>query len=213
MSGAANYPTSLDDNVSLFDVTDGSSVVAAAHHNNMKEAIKALEAKLGVRSSAAPTSVDYRLGNPTGGHNHDGLASGNGGPIPASAIAGFASLLPVNRFRLQSQADGNFSGSWVNNIPGVYLDRTVQLESVMLMADQGPSGGSQAWDVNLGATSVWYASQGNRLIMLPTTGFALATMGAPNTVTIPSGSMLHVDTDNTVTFGPVNPSIVFVFRE
>lgn len=92
MAGQTNFPTSLDDNSSLHDVSDGVSTLQAAHHNNMKEAIKAVQAKVGIDFTSVPTSLDYRIGNPTGGHRHDG-ASGQGQAIPATAIAGLATYL------------------------------------------------------------------------------------------------------------------------
>lgn len=77
MSGAANFPTALDDDTSLLDVTDGVSSLLASHHNNLKEAVKALEKKVGIDHTTSPTALDYRLGSPTDGHRHDG-ASGQG---------------------------------------------------------------------------------------------------------------------------------------
>lgn len=83
MSGAANFPVSLDDDTSLYDVSDGTSTLQAAHHNNMKEAIKKIEAAIGVRGTSVATSIEYRLGHPTFGHNHSG-ATGMGGLISQS---------------------------------------------------------------------------------------------------------------------------------
>jgi hypothetical protein len=74
MSGAANFPTGLDDDASLLNVTDGVTTLQASHHNNMKEAIKAIQQKLGIFSTVAPTSIDYRLGNATDGHHHNGAS-------------------------------------------------------------------------------------------------------------------------------------------
>lgn len=85
MSGAANFPTALDDDSSLGDVTDGVSALTADHHNNIKEAVKKIEAKLGINVTSAPTSIDYRLGNPTNSHKHDG-ASGQGARVNPTAI-------------------------------------------------------------------------------------------------------------------------------
>lgn len=97
MSGAANFPGSLDTDGSLYDVTDGVSYPQAAHHNNIKEAVKAIEAKLGINNTAVATSIDYRLGN-VGGHNHNG-ASGMGPqinpstiPAPSGAVASAVNL-------------------------------------------------------------------------------------------------------------------------
>lgn len=92
MAGAANFPTALDDDTSLHDVTDGVTSLQAAHHNNMKEAVKAMQAKIGVENTSVATALDTRLGHPTMGHDHSG-ASGYGAPIAASALAGLAALI------------------------------------------------------------------------------------------------------------------------
>lgn len=85
MSGNTNFPTGLDDDASLVDVVDSVTAIVAAHHNNLKEGMKAIEAKMGIYSTAAPTSMDYRLGNPTGAHSHDG-ASGQAGRLNPTTI-------------------------------------------------------------------------------------------------------------------------------
>lgn len=85
MSGLTNFPSSLDDDVSLYDVANNTTTVEAAHHNNMKEAVKAIEAKIGVLNTTSPTSLDYRLGSPTASHNHDG-ASGYGVKLDPTTI-------------------------------------------------------------------------------------------------------------------------------
>ena len=55
---ATNFPTSLDSYATLVDNTDD---VLAAIPNNHADAIEALEAKVGVDSSAVATSIDYLL--------------------------------------------------------------------------------------------------------------------------------------------------------
>jgi hypothetical protein len=97
-----NFPTALDDDGSLYQVTDLSSALIAAHHNSIKDAVKEIEVMLGIRSSGVPTSIQYRLGNPTGGHTHDFNASGMGGPVynavfpqHASAISAFRGGLAI----------------------------------------------------------------------------------------------------------------------
>lgn len=92
MAGITNFPTALDDNSSLIDVSDGVSSLQAAHHNNLKEAIRAVQSKVGINLTSDPASLDYRLGNATAGHRHDG-ASGQGAQISATAIAGLASYI------------------------------------------------------------------------------------------------------------------------
>lgn len=55
---ATNFPTSLDSYATLVDNTDN---IVAAHPNDRGDAIEALEAKVGIDSSAVATSHDYLL--------------------------------------------------------------------------------------------------------------------------------------------------------
>jgi hypothetical protein len=57
-----NYPTTLDTDTELYDVTDDVDDVIASHHDNIKDAVKALEAKVGINASAVTTSIDHHLG-------------------------------------------------------------------------------------------------------------------------------------------------------
>jgi hypothetical protein len=69
-----NFPATLDDNTTLFSLANGD-VYIAQHHNNPKDAILALEAKVGVDSSAVTTSLDYLVkssGSVDPGHKHTG---------------------------------------------------------------------------------------------------------------------------------------------
>jgi len=64
MSGTTKFPTAIDDNTTLDEtLTDGPTGddVLAAHQNNQNVAIKAIEAKIGVDSSAVDSSIDYLL--------------------------------------------------------------------------------------------------------------------------------------------------------
>ena len=66
---STNFPTSLDTYLVLIDNTDP---IAAAHPNNRGDAIEALEAKVGINSSAVGTSHDYLLEHlPTQAANWD----------------------------------------------------------------------------------------------------------------------------------------------
>jgi len=65
---ATNFPTTLD---SLTNPSAGNTLNSPSHstqHANSNDAIEALQAKVGVDSSAVTTSLDYkvRVGNPTG---------------------------------------------------------------------------------------------------------------------------------------------------
>lgn len=55
---SANFPTSLDVYAALVDNTDN---IIAAHPNNRGDAIEALQAKVGVDSSAVTSSHDYKF--------------------------------------------------------------------------------------------------------------------------------------------------------
>lgn len=57
---STNFPTSLD---SYASIVDGTTILEAAHHNNVADAIEALEAKVGVDSSSVAGSLDYKVSN------------------------------------------------------------------------------------------------------------------------------------------------------
>lgn len=116
MSGAANFPTALDDDTSLLDVTDSVTSLVASHHNNLKEAIKALEKKVGIEQTTSPTSLDVRLGSATNSHNHGG-ASGFGQAINPSTLILPASAYPSTGANL---ADHLLSGAIHGINPTLY---------------------------------------------------------------------------------------------
>lgn len=62
---AINFPGSLDDNTSLYAVTDNVTDVMAVHHNNLKDAVIAVETKLGTGADTS-TDGDYLKGNGAG---------------------------------------------------------------------------------------------------------------------------------------------------
>jgi len=206
MSGNTNFPTGLDDNTSLLDVTDGVTAIVAAHHNNTKEAVKAIEAKLGIYNTGAPTSLDYRLGNPTGSHRHDG-ASGGGAKINPTTIDVPSGAYPTGT--LYDYLRGNTGEQIVtilrpataivgSNVGApVVIGKTMQLVSIQGALRRGPSGATTAFDINLnqpGPTSVYWASQGFRPIF-PPGATAYRSSATPNTITYPSGAVITVDVD------------------
>lgn len=199
MSGAANFPTALDDDASLINVTDGITSLTAAQHNNLKEAIKALETRVGILASASPTSIDYRLGNPTGGHIHNG-ASGQGPMIVPSTAIFFQTVVP-----------GSIASGPNRGMPFAF-GRTLILESYTGVVRIPPSGATTAIDIRFGPTSLMAASVGLKPALAP--GATTFDQPSPNLMTYASGAIVAVD------FGPVgsnNPaqdlSITFVFRE
>jgi hypothetical protein len=57
-----NFPTTLDTDTELYQVTDAVDDVLDHHHNNHTDALKAIESKVGVDGSTVNTSIDYHLG-------------------------------------------------------------------------------------------------------------------------------------------------------
>lgn len=205
MTGAANYPTALDDDSSLHDVIDNTTPLVAAHHNNTKEAVKALEAMVGIYSSSDPNSLNYRLGSATDSHVHNG-ASGQGQPVQnPSAVTRYSVVLLDNTARtaVASQLTGPFTAP-----------RTMWIESIQLGVIRGPSGGTSIMDINIGPTSVWYSAASGRLMMGPTAGVMIATSGPIDQVTVASGLMVTADLDQVgANVGYDRAGITFVFRE
>ena len=67
-----NFPATLDDDSTLFNLQTGD-IYIAQFHNNPKDAILAIEAKLGIDGSAVTTSLDYLVKNVASidpGHKH-----------------------------------------------------------------------------------------------------------------------------------------------
>lgn len=60
---AINYPASLDDftNPTADDSLNSDTVPHADQHANLNDAVEALEAKVGVNSSAVTSSLDYKV--------------------------------------------------------------------------------------------------------------------------------------------------------
>jgi hypothetical protein len=55
---STNFPTSLDSYAAL---VDGVDILEAADQNNVRDAIEAIEAKVGINGSAVATSHDYKI--------------------------------------------------------------------------------------------------------------------------------------------------------
>lgn len=212
MSGNTNFPTALDDDSSLFNVSDGVSTVQASHHNNLKEALKAIEKKVGIDLTSSPTSLDFRLGDPTTSHRHDG-ASGQGQKIAASSIQiASGALVPGRRqYALSAHLVGTAIVGANAGFP-FSIGRTAILESVRANLRRGPSGATTAFDVNIGPTSIWTATQGDRPIFAP--GATNYGHASPNLVTAPSGAIFTIDVDAVGSNDPGRDlTLVFVFRE
>ena len=73
-----DYPIGLDGfiNPSGSNYLDGPPGTTHADlHTNENDAIRAIQARVGVTGSTVPTSMDYELHNVEHGHNHDGINS------------------------------------------------------------------------------------------------------------------------------------------
>jgi len=62
-----NFPSSLDDftNPTAQDSLNSDTVPHADQHANLNDAVEALEAKVGINSSADTNSLDYKVNNIT----------------------------------------------------------------------------------------------------------------------------------------------------
>jgi hypothetical protein len=58
---AGKYPIELDTDAELYEVVDNEDDVIAVHHNVLKDAIKAIQEKLGIDNSAVETTIDFLL--------------------------------------------------------------------------------------------------------------------------------------------------------
>jgi len=91
-----NFPTSLDALTNPAPTDDVSVVSHSAQHANANDAIEALQAKVGINSSAVTTSLDYLLKNPASsnpGHTHSVAAITGVLPI---AKGGTGGINPLN---------------------------------------------------------------------------------------------------------------------
>jgi hypothetical protein len=94
---STNFPTSLDTltNPAPTDALDSVAVPHAEQHANANDAIEALQAKVGIDSSAVATSLDYRVvaleARPvvTNGNSHD-HSGGDGAQIDHGGLAGLS---------------------------------------------------------------------------------------------------------------------------
>lgn len=226
MSGNSNFPTALDDDTSLLDVTDGVSTLQAVHHNNLREAVKAIEAKVGIYGTASPTTLDYRMGNPTGGHHHDG-ASGMGPKINPTNIkvpsGGFPSGLSLYEHfmdqglhqteRWTGHIQLTASAAVGSNIAApLVIGRTGQIETVSAALRRGPSGATTAFKVLVGPTHVFGASVGLGMRFPP--GATRYGQPSPNLTTYPSGAIITLDAEAVGSSEPGQGLLVtFVFRD
>jgi hypothetical protein len=113
---STNFPSSLDTYATLVDNTDD---VLAAHANDRGDAIEALEAKVGVDSSAVTTSHDYRITQLRAGTGMTGSSQATafiptGATVPTNglylAAANSISLATNSTSRVNINSSG--TGTW-----------------------------------------------------------------------------------------------------
>lgn len=218
MGGNTNYPTALDNDSSLVDVQDGVSSLQAVHHNNLKEAIKEMQAKIGINHTNVPTSLDFRLGSATGSHNHNG-ASGQGAPIDIPIPSGgypsggtlHDHLMTPARYIVQLVARG-IASVGTNVLAPVVMGRTMQLEAVNAGARVGASGATLSLDIKIDDVSVWDASIELRPVFAP--GATVYGHASPNLITYPSGGVITVDVNTVGSSAPGSDiSLNLIFRD
>lgn len=192
MSGLTNYPTSLDDDTSLHDVIDDTTPIVAAHHNNTKEAVKALEERLGIINTSDPDSFEYRAFSATDSHDHRG-ASGYGKAIEASAL--FASI-NSNRRTILTANDTGWQGTVATaGLSPLIVPRTMWIEKVVFAANEGSTGATLRIDLRAGPSTLFTATT-EHLMHAPTLGWAFIERdGASGFAmrTIPSGAVIRAD--------------------
>ena len=156
---ATNYPTSLDSYVTKVDNTDD---VLAAHVNNLQDAIEAMEAKVGVNSSAVNTSFDYFLKHAAGAyrtHIHDGSSDDGSSVIGDLTALTFANNIDVGNYQLRAKqvyADvptgispllvdsatlvSNLNADKLDNQEGSYYTNATNISSGTLAVARGGTG-------------------------------------------------------------------------
>ena len=92
---STNFPTALDALRANQGLTDGATIITAAPHNNLMDAVDALQAKVGVNSSAVATSLDYLVTHLNTGRVRVGIGSytGNGASNRAFTAVGWQPAL------------------------------------------------------------------------------------------------------------------------
>jgi len=132
---ATNYPSSLDTSTEL-PVESDNTTLSTNHvtaHQNIQDAIEAIEAKVGVDSSAVTSSLDYKVTNTSSsnpGHKHT-LANGATDVTASAAELNVLDGIPVTltateigyvdgvTSSIQTQLDGKVNDTGNETIDGV----------------------------------------------------------------------------------------------
>ncbi len=200
-----NYPTTLDDGTSL--PNPGSSDLLASatpnlQHNNQhdieNDAIKALEAKVGITNSLVATSHEYQLNNVKGPFTFANEAARIAFKPPTSAIGSWAFVTSTGKVYCLFNVNSQTGFGWWSLIPS-YLQKP---NDVTLTATILSSGGTNTTGPDVSGTNVsgmtaaptiagWSDSafpqdiQPSKLITTNTSGATLYWWRVP--VTLPGG--------------------------
>lgn len=131
---ATNFPTSLDSftNPTASDAMNSVTVPHATQHANINDAVEALEAKVGVNSSAVTTSLDYRVTVLENAEIPDTIIDAKGDLIVGSA-ADTATRLAVgasNGMYLAVNSATATGLEWQTPTPGVTTGKAIAMAFV-----------------------------------------------------------------------------------
>lgn len=166
---AINYPTTLDTltNPSGTDVL--TSPDHAQQHADANDAIEALQAKVGVDSSAVVTSLDYLVKNSASinpGHLHNALVALDGSPNPAVYVdndgeVGIGTSTPSGKLHVVTagsgnvnfdQADSNTSIGFLNGFTLNNTDATTNNYIGILFGDNSASAAGASGGIGMQLT-------------------------------------------------------------
>lgn len=196
---ATNFPTSLD-TITNPAATDSTKTVShSQQHANANDAIEALEAKVGVNSSAVTSSLDYKLTNTSSsnpGHKHT-LANGATDVTASAAEVNVLDGIPAT---LTATELGYVDG--VTSAIQTQLDGKEASITTLSVAKGGSGRGSHtAYAVICGGTDTTTAQQS--IASVGSSGQVLTSNGAGALPTFEdasggSSSSIILDTSNVV---------------
>ena len=168
---ATSFPTGLDALTNPTSANGLNSPDHAGQHSDANDAIEALEAKVGVNSSAVVTSLDYKVTN---------------GIFPALAVD--TNVLVVDATNNRVGVNTASPGTAVD-VVGTATVRAAATQDGVALA--GRAGGTSSYEVTLTPTTL----SADRTLTLPDTAGTVVTTGDTGTVT---STMI---TDNTIVLG------------